>query len=114
MILPTLAAAWSKALLDYTLTLGVVLIGFSMLCCVWRLIRGPHLADRALAVDTFAILLVGMVILFAIRFQTAWFADGVMVLALLGFAGTVAMAQYIGRPHLRKTAAGSDAQETSR
>jgi multisubunit Na+/H+ antiporter MnhF subunit len=110
MLTPVLGAAWSQAVLSWSLTGAMVALAFAMLCCVWRLLRGPHLADRALAVDTFGILLIGMVIVFAMQFQTLWFADGILVLSLLSFAGTVAMAQYIGRPHLRRQQGTQDGQ----
>ena len=56
----------------------------------------------ALAVDVVAIQLIGLVILLSMYFGSLVLFDGVLVLSLLGFAGTVAMAQYIGRPHLKR------------
>jgi hypothetical protein len=60
------------------------------------------LLDRALALDTIAIHLIGLVILLTIRFGSLVFFDGALILSLLGFAGTIAVAQYIGRMHLRR------------
>jgi multisubunit Na+/H+ antiporter MnhF subunit len=82
---------------------AIVVIVAGMFMCLYRLLRGPHLADRALAVDVISIQLIGLVILLTIRYGTVWFTDGVMVLSLIGFAGTVAMAQYIARPHVRRS-----------
>ncbi len=92
---------WSTQLVSWTVIGAIVLIVLGMVACIYRLLRGPHLADRALAVDTLAVQLIGLVLLLMIHWQTPWFIDGILVLSLLGFAGTVAMAQYIGRPHLR-------------
>ncbi len=94
------SAATAKAVM-WTLDLGIVLIAAGMLGCIYRLMRGPHLADRAMAVDTLAIHLIGAVLLLGIRMGTLVFVDGILVLSLLGFAGTVAMAQYIARPYLK-------------
>ena len=94
--------SWSGPLVLWTVDFGLIVIVFSMGLCIARLVKGPHLADRAMAVDTFALMLIGLVVLATIRFQTLMFFDGVLVLALLSFAGTVAMAQYIGRPHLKR------------
>lgn len=102
---PTVAgptATWSHALVMWTVDLGMVVSAAGMLMCILRLLLGPHLADRALAVDTLGTMLIGLVVLFTIRQQTLMFFDGVLVLALLSFAGTVAMAQFIARPHLRR------------
>ncbi len=81
---------------------GILLLGLCMLFCIYRLIRGPHLADRSLAVDTLGVMLVGLVSLFVLKYEALGFIDGVLVLSLLSFAGTVALAQYIARPHMRK------------
>ena len=94
--------SWHAWMAIWAVDVGIVCITIAMLICVYRLVRGPHLADRALAVVTMAIELIGLVILLAIKWRTTWFMDGVLVLSLLGFAGTVAMAQYIARPHLRR------------
>ncbi len=97
---PPLADTWHSGLVDATVDVAIVFIFLGMLMCIYRLLRGPHLVDRALAVDTMSIELIGLVILLTIQSGTAWFVDGVMVLSLIGFAGTVAMAQYIARPNL--------------
>lgn len=96
------APLWSTQLVSWCVTASLVLIVLGMLACIFRLLRGPHLADRALAVDTLGVQLIGLVLLLMIFWETPWFIDGILVLSLLGFAGTVAMAQYIGRPHLRR------------
>jgi len=104
LILPVIAATetWHEALVQRTEELTIVLIVVGMIMCVYRLLRGPHLADRALAVDVVAIQLIGLVILLTMTLGSLVLFDGILVLSLLGFAGTVAMAQYIGRPHTRK------------
>ncbi|MBI1337701.1 MAG: K+/H+ antiporter subunit F [Phycisphaera sp.] len=94
--------AGNNPIVDAALLVGIVALAGCMLMCVVRTLRGPSLADRALAVDTFAVTLIGMVILLAMRFRVLYFIDGVLVLSLLSFAGTVAMAFYIGRPHVKK------------
>lgn len=104
LTLPVIAAAetWHGTLVQWTEELTIVLIVVGMIMCVYRLLRGPHLADRALAVDVVAIQLIGLVILLTMTLGSLVLFDGILVLSLLGFAGTVAMAQYIGRPHTNK------------
>jgi len=91
---------WAVDLLAGVVWVGMVVIFASMLMAVYRLIKGPHLADRAMAVDTIAILLIGFVVLLSLKLRVSTFIDGILVLSLLGFAGTVAMAQFIARPHM--------------
>ena len=75
---------------------GIVSVFVGMMLCVYRLLRGPHLADRVLAGDTLSLHVVALVILLAVRLQTAIFFDAVLVVAIIGFASTLAFAQYIG------------------
>jgi multicomponent Na+:H+ antiporter subunit F len=100
--LPTIAAAWSGMLVEWVTSLSMIVLALCMLVCMYRVVRGPHLADRALGADTLGIMLIGLVVLLCMMLKTLMFFDGILVLSLLGFAGTVAMAQYIGRPHMKK------------
>jgi len=67
-----------------------------LLLCMYRMIKGPPLADRVLAGDTVAMLVAGLVVILAIKYDTALFYDAALVVAILGFVSTVAFAQYIG------------------
>jgi multicomponent K+:H+ antiporter subunit F len=73
---------------------GVLVLG--ILLCLYRMIKGPHLADRVLAADTVAMLVAGLVLILAIKYDSALFYDAALVVAILGFVSTVAFAQYIG------------------
>jgi len=94
-----LASAGTRRLLDVTVDFGLVVLGLGMLLCLYRLLKGPHLSDRALAADTLAVHLIGLVLLVSVRSRIPIYLDGILVLSLLSFAGTVAAAQYIARPH---------------
>ena len=87
---------------DYTVDFGIVVILVGMVLCLARLLRGPHLADRALSADALITHLVGLVLLFTTRSETLLLFDGALVLSLLGFVTTVAAAQYIVRGRLRR------------
>ncbi|MAE67641.1 MAG: hypothetical protein CMJ18_25590 [Phycisphaeraceae bacterium] len=100
------APTWSGQLVAWTVHIGIIVIAIAMFLCILRLIIGPHLADRALAVDTLGVMLIGLVVLLTMQLKTLMFFDGILVLSLLGFAGTVAMAQYIGRPHRKPQTRG--------
>jgi multicomponent K+:H+ antiporter subunit F len=98
------AGAWHHILVDRTVEVGIVAVAFGVLACLIRLFRGPHLADRAIALDTIATQVIGLVILLTLRIDSLILFDGALVLSLVGFAGTVAVAQYIVRPHRRRRA----------
>ena len=83
-------------LLEWIARLGVLVLVLGILLCLWRMIRGPHLADRVLAGDTMAMLVAGLVVVLVIKYDSAMFYDAALVVAILGFVSTVAFAQYIG------------------
>jgi multicomponent Na+:H+ antiporter subunit F len=74
----------------FMLCLGAVL-------SVYRLLRGPTLADRVVALDLIATLVVGVTVVYSIYTDTAVILDVAIVFALIAFLGTVAFASYIER-----------------
>lgn len=93
---------WHVSLINVIIELGFVVIAVSILLCVIRMIRGPHLADRAVASDALAVQLAALVVLFTLRVNALVLFDGVLVLSLIGFAGTVAVAQFMIRRALKR------------
>lgn len=89
--------------------LGVLVLG--VLLCLWRMVKGPHLADRVLAADTMAMLVAGLVVVLIIMYDTALYYDAALVVAILGFASTVAFAQYIGAKHKTADTPRNDEQD---
>ena len=83
--------------LDFALTLGIGAVTLTLLLCGWRLLRGPTIADRVLALDTLYLGLVALVVLLGLRWQRALLCEAGLIVALLGFVGTVALARYLGR-----------------
>jgi len=84
-------------LIDWALNFAFAGVGLSLLLCTWRLLRGPETVDRVLALDTMYINVVALVILFGIRFGTDLFFEAALLIALLGFASTVALSRYLTR-----------------
>jgi multicomponent Na+:H+ antiporter subunit F len=77
-------------------------IAFMMLSCAMalafiRLVRGPTLPDRVMALDLFAVLSTAFLTIYAIDTEQQVFLDVAIVLALIAFLGTVAFALYIER-----------------
>jgi multicomponent Na+:H+ antiporter subunit F len=62
---------------------------------VIRLIRGPSLPDRVVALDLISILAAGITAIYAIASGQAVFLDVATILALVSFLGTVAFARYV-------------------
>jgi multicomponent Na+:H+ antiporter subunit F len=75
-----------------------VLFGFlilSLFLAMIRLIRGPSLPDRVVALDLIAITAVGLIGVYAVSTNQPIYIDEAMVLALIAFLGTTAFAHFI-------------------
>jgi multicomponent K+:H+ antiporter subunit F len=80
-----------------SLNIAVAAVSLAMALCAWRLIRGPHMPDRVLAIDTLYINAVALVVLLGIRLQTPILFEAALIIAMLGFVSTVALARYLTR-----------------
>lgn len=94
------AARSSAELVGSIASAGIIILGLSILLCLVRIVRGPTLGDRGTAVDVIGVQLMGIIILLTIRTGSLLFVDGILIVALLAFAGTVAVAQFIARPFM--------------
>ncbi len=73
---------------------GIIVSG---LLCMLRLIRGPSLADRIVALDALLVFIVSGIAVDAARTGRGTYLDVLVVAALLGFVGTVNVARFIER-----------------
>lgn len=87
-------------LLTWSIDIGLVAVALAVLLCAWRLLRGPALVDRILALDTLYMGAVALVILLGMRWQTALLFEAALIIAMLGFVSTVALARYVSRGHV--------------
>ena len=84
-------------MLGYVIPLCLALLGAALLLAVARLVRGPSLPDRALALDTLYINAIALIILYGIWHGTELFFEIALLIAVLGFVSTVAVAKYMLR-----------------
>ena len=77
--------------------LALALVGVAMFLTFVRLVRGPTLPDRVVALDLMGVLAVGMIAAYAVATDQPGLLDPAAVLALVGFLGTVAFARYLAR-----------------
>jgi multicomponent Na+:H+ antiporter subunit F len=71
------------------------LIGLAFVLVVVRLVRGPSLPDRVVALDMVAYLAVGVIALWTLASGEAAYLDAALVLALIAFLATVAFARFV-------------------
>lgn len=77
------------------IVVGAIVV--AMLLCAWRVLRGPETADRILALDTLYMNVVALVVALGIRQQTELLFEAALIVAMLGFVGTVALSRYLTR-----------------
>ncbi len=77
--------------------IALAMLALAMLLCLFRLLRGPSMADRVLALDTLYINSLAGLMVAGVRLDDPTFFDAAIVIGMLGFIGTVAFAKYLLR-----------------
>lgn len=87
----------STLFLALVITMAQIILGLAMACAAFRVVKGPRAQDRVLGLD--ALYLAAMLLLLTYGIQTGrtLFFEAALVIALLGFAGTVALAKFLMR-----------------
>lgn len=87
----------SLPLVSWALDFAFAAVGLALVLAAVRLLRGPDLPDRVLALDTMYVNVVALVILLGMRFGSELLFEAALLIALLGFVSTVAMSRYLSR-----------------
>jgi multicomponent Na+:H+ antiporter subunit F len=74
-----------------------IMLTIALFLTFYRLLLGPTLPDRVIALDLIAAITVGFIAVYAIDTGERVFLDAAIVVALITFLGTVAFAQYLER-----------------
>ena len=77
------------------LGIALALLTIALALAAWRLLQGPSLADRILALDTLYVNALAVLILLGLRFETNVYFEAALVIGMLGFVGTVALAKFV-------------------
>lgn len=86
-------------MLDIISQATLATLGVALLIAFVRLVKGPTLPDRVVAMDLIGVLVVGLIVVLAAWTGVRATLDAAIVIALIGFLGTVAYATYIERGH---------------
>ncbi|HOB73044.1 MAG TPA: cation:proton antiporter [Phycisphaerae bacterium] len=82
---------------NLALNVAMPVLGVSLVMAFARLVRGPNLVDRVVAVDLIGTLSIGIAGVYAVATHQAVFLDVAVILAMLLFLGTIAFAYFIER-----------------
>ncbi|WP_273778291.1 MULTISPECIES: monovalent cation/H+ antiporter subunit F [unclassified Acinetobacter] len=87
-------------ILPYTLGICLIAITISMFLCLIRLIMGPSVVDRLLALDTLFLNATCLVVVLGLYWTTTAMFEGALLVAMLGFVSTAALARYFTTGHV--------------
>jgi multicomponent Na+:H+ antiporter subunit F len=84
-------------MLEIVSQVTLVTLGLALLIAFTRLVKGPTLPDRIVATDLIGVLVVGLIVVLAGWTGVHATLDAAIVIALIGFLGTIAYATYVER-----------------
>ena len=85
------------SLLATVLPWAMAIVVLAMALNTWRLMKGPALVDRILALDTLYINSIALLVLLGMQRATAMYFEAALLIALLGFVGTVVLSKFLLR-----------------
>lgn len=86
-----------EGFLSLCLSIGFGLVMLSLVLAFVRLAKGPHFSDRVVALDMMSVSIVAFCALYAVKTDVGSFLDIAIVVALIGFLATVALARFAER-----------------
>jgi multicomponent K+:H+ antiporter subunit F len=87
----------SATVLTAALGLAHMLLALAIACAAYRVVKGPRAQDRILGIDTLYVNAMLLLLTFDIRTGSTLYFELALVIALLGFATTVALAKFLMR-----------------
>ena len=84
-------------MIEIASAIALITIGVSVLLNLYRLLIGPNVADRVLALDTMVVNSIGLIVLMGILFATTMYFEAALLFAMVGFLTTVAFCKYLLR-----------------
>jgi multicomponent K+:H+ antiporter subunit F len=84
-------------MLAIVIPVSYALLGIAFLLTVVRLVRGPSLPDRILALDTLNVNAIALIVVYGIQLRSTLFFEIALLIAVMGFIGTVALTKYLQR-----------------
>lgn len=84
-------------MLDMISQLSLAILAVAILVALARLVKGPTLPDRVVAMDLVSVIVVGLIVVLASWTGVRATLDAALVISVIGFVSTVAYAIYIER-----------------
>jgi multicomponent K+:H+ antiporter subunit F len=86
-----------STVLSWAITGAQVLLGLALACATFRILRGPRAQDRVVGFDSLYVNAMLLVLTFGMRSGSTLYFEAALMIALLGFVSTVALAKFLLR-----------------
>ena len=86
-----------QGLVALAVVVSMHVVGIAMLLALFRLLRGPSVPDRILALDTLFVAAIAQLVLYGMHLGSAIYFEAALIIAMLGFVGTVVLSKYVLR-----------------
>lgn len=87
----------TSLILALSITVAQVLLGLAMTCAAYRMVLGPRAQDRVLGLDTLYTNSMLLLLTFGIQTGRTLYFEAALIIALLGFVGTVGLSKFLMR-----------------
>lgn len=87
----------SETVLVWSITIAQLMLAVAMLFALLRMIRGPRAQDRVLGLDTLYLNSMLQLLVFGLRTGSTLYFEAALVIGMLGFVATVALAKFLMR-----------------
>lgn len=87
-------------MLQSAIMVTLVLYSISVLLTLYRMVKGPDVTDRILTLDTLYVNAIALIIVLGVWLNSRLFFEAALLIAMMGFVGTVAVCKYILRGNL--------------
>jgi multicomponent K+:H+ antiporter subunit F len=82
-------------IISHVLPFAIGAFALALLLAAWRLLRGPDMPDRILALDTLYINSLALLVLAGLQYGTNLFFEVALVMSMLGFVSTVVLSKFL-------------------
>lgn len=82
---------------DMILYIVMAVLSISMIGYIYRLVKGPSIPDRVVALDGIGVILISMVGVFSMIMRTSAFLDVILLLGILSFIGTASFSKFLAK-----------------
>ncbi|MFQ3262091.1 K+/H+ antiporter subunit F [Reinekea sp.] len=84
-------------MLNIVVMLVGAIVGVALLLNMWRFMKGPHMLDRIIALDTMYINAIALIVLLGLYMGSPLYYEGALFIAMLGFVSTSAVCKFLLR-----------------